>query len=403
MLEKSSSFLFYLKKPKSSSESKNIYLRLTVEGIISEVSIRRSWTQERWNSKLGRANGYKEDAKELNAYLDAIMMKVLQAKKYLMDNNRIITAKNLKNTLLGVDETKRFILKEFEAHNQKMRSLIGIEFAKGTFKRYSTALNHTKKFIKWKYKVEDIELSKLDYEFISEYSYWYRTENNCSHNTTMKYLTYLKKIVLLCLKKGWINRDPFLEFKLSKKEVEKEYLTKAELKHIADKDFGVERLNQVRDIFIFSCYTGLAYVDSKNLRRDQIIVGIDGEKWIVTARQKTKTPTKLPLLPQAMKILNAYKHFPTNENKGLALPVISNQKMNAYLKEIAVICKINKLMTFHMARHTFATTVTLSNGVPIETVSKMLGHKSLQQTQHYAKILDTKISFDMKALREKLQ
>lgn len=179
------------------------------------------------------------------------MMKVLQAKKYLMDNNRVINTKNLKNTLLGVDETKRFILKEFEAHNQKLNSLIGIEYANGTCNRYSTALNHTRNSIKWKYKVEDIELSKLDYEFISEYSYWYRTEKNCCHNTTMKYLIYLKN-VLLCLKKDWIPRDPFLDFKLSKKEVEKEYLTKSELKRITDKNFGVEQLNQVRDIFVFS-------------------------------------------------------------------------------------------------------------------------------------------------------
>jgi len=164
----------------------------------------------------------------------------------------------------------------------------------------------------------------------------------------------------------------------------------------------MDRINQIRDIFLFCCYTGLAYIDVKNLRRSQIVLGIDGEKWIITQRQKTESPTRLPLLPQAMEIIERYSNHPKCEVKGLVLPVLSNQKMNSYLKEIADLCEIDKPLTFHIARHTFAATITLGNGVPIETVSKMLGHKSLKQTQHYAKILDTKISQDMQVLRAKL-
>jgi integrase len=151
---------------------------------------------------------------------------------------------------------------------------------------------------------------------------------------------------------------------------------------------------------LFCCYTGLEYIDVKNLRKDQIKVGIDGEKWIFTQRQKTETPTRLPLLSQALEIIEAYENHPQCSNKGLLLPVMSNQKMNAYLKVIADVCGIQKTLTFHIARHTFATSITLGNGVPIETVSKMLGHKLLKQTQHYAKILDLKVSHDMAKLRE---
>ncbi|MFY7918741.1 MAG: site-specific integrase, partial [Chryseotalea sp.] len=175
-----------------------------------------------------------------------------------------------------------------------------------------------------------------------------------------------------------------------------------ELDSIIEKKFSIERLKQVRDIFIFCCYTGLAYADVQKLSRDEITTGIDGEKWIWTSRQKTDTATRIPLLPQALEIINRYKDEPSCLNKGRLLPVLSNQKMNGYLKEIADACGITKKMTFHTARHTFATTVTLSNGVPIETVSKMLGHRNLKTTQHYAKILDIKVGADMRVLRERL-
>jgi integrase len=217
----------------------------------------------------------------------------------------------------------------------------------------------------------------------------------------MKYLANFKKVVLICVKKGWIHKDPFQGFKLAKREVERPFLTESELREISSKQFATERHNYVKDIFLFSCYTGLAYADVKKLNRIEIAVGVDGEQWIFTKRQKTETATRVPLLPEALQILNRYEDHPQCINEGKILPVLSNQKMNAYLKEIADVCGINKNLTFHIARHTFATTVTLSNGVPMETVSKMLGHKNLRTTQHYAKILDKKVSEDMLALRNK--
>jgi integrase len=188
---------------------------------------------------------------------------------------------------------------------------------------------------------------------------------------------------------------------MTKREVERPFLVKDELNRIINKTFSVSRMGQVRDIFVFCCYTGLAYADVKKLTREEITIGIDGEKWIWTSRQKTDTTTRVPLLPPALEILERYKEHPQCLNEGRLLPVLSNQKMNSYLKEIADACEITKKMTFHTARHTFATTVTLSNGVPIETVGKMLGHRNLKTTQHYARILDKKVSDDMKTLRLK--
>lgn len=195
--------------------------------------------------------------------------------------------------------------------------------------------------------------------------------------------------------------DPFINYKSKLVEVERPFLSQEEIEVMFSKEFKTERLNQVKDIFLFSCFTGLAYSDVKKLSYKNVGLGIDGERWIFINRTKTDTRSNIPLLPIASAILDKYNENPQVVNQEKLLPVLSNQKMNAYLKEIADVCEINKELTFHIARHTFATTVTLSNGVPIESVSKMLGHKNLKTTQHYAKILDLKVSNDMQILKEK--
>ena len=255
--------------------------------------------------------------------------------------------------------------------------------------------------MKWKYKIADVDIDKLNYEFISEYEFWLKSVRKCGHNTTMKYLANFKKIVLRCLKNGWLQKDPFLGFNMAKREVERTALTEYELEKLSNIKFSIERLEIVKNIFLFSCYSGLAYADVLKLKRSEIAAGIDGEKWIFTKRQKTDVSSRIPLLPAALEIINRFEGHPQCKEKDRVLPVLSNQKMNSYLKEIADACGISKNLTYHIARHTFATTVTLSNGVPIETVSKMLGHRNIKTTQHYAKILDKKISEDMKIIRNK--
>ncbi len=206
----------------------------------------------------------------------------------------------------------------------------------------------------------------------------------------------------MAIKLEWIEKDPFERFKFSFNKVDRGYLTEKELNTIKSKSFNIPRLQFVKDLFIFSCYTGLSYIDVINLTNENIIMGIDGEYWIQTIRQKTEMVVNIPLLPVALNILNNYKDHPKSIHGDQLFPSLSNQKLNSYLKEVGDICEIQKSLTFHMARHTFATTVTLSNGVPIETVSKVLGHSNLSTTMIYARVLKTKISEDMHKLKDKL-
>lgn len=396
--------LFYLKKPKNFKEGERpVYLRVTVNGISSEICTKRKCDYSNWNNTAGRMDGKTEFAKSLNSYLEVLQRKVYETRKNLVENDHPVTAENIKILLLGkeISHHKYMLMEIFKHHNEQMAELVGSEYAPGTLERYTTSYNHTRSFLEWKYKVSDMDITRLNYEFISEYEFWLKSVRKCEHNTTMKYLSNFRKIVKRCLLNGWLQKDPFMGFKMPKREVERTALTEMELQTMATKTFSIERLTLVRDIFLFSCYSGLAYADVKKLRRIDIIIGVDGEKWIVSKRQKTDVTARIPLLPPALAILDQYNNHPVCIVEGRILPVLSNQKMNSYLKEIADSCGITKNLTYHIARHTFATTVTLSNGVPIETVSKMLGHRNLKTTQHYARVLDTKISMDMKQLRNK--
>jgi integrase len=234
-----------------------------------------------------------------------------------------------------------------------------------------------------------------------DFEFFLRSERKCANNSAVKYIRNFGKIIRICIANRWLTYDPFLNYKNKIKTVDRFFLTNRELQEISDRNLATDRLTQVRDIFLFCCFTGLAYADVKNLRKWDIVTGIDGEKWITIKRQKTDTSSRIPLLPAATTLIQRYAEHPQCESSGRVLPVLSNQKMNAYLKEIADICAINKPITFHIARHTFATTVTLLNGVPIESVSKMLGHTNIQTTQHYAKILDIKVGADMAILKKR--
>lgn len=395
--------LFFIRtSKKTDNEPVAIYLRITINRKRIEKTTNRFVDRSMWAADIGRMRGNRTETKDLNNFLDALTSKVYAAEREMILDGKEVTYESFKDKWLGRDVKKHMLLEVFKQHNEEVALLIGKDFSPATLMRYKTSLDHTRNFIEWKYKTSDIDITKLNYEFISSYALWLKTVRDCNHNSTMKYLANFKKIVLICLKNGWIIKDPFLGFKITKLEVERPILTELELQQISLRKFPGERLNLVKDIFIFSCYTGLAYADVKKLKRSEIIVGVDGEKWISTKRQKTDTASRIPLLPVASALIDQYQDNLQCSVKDRVLPVLSNQKMNAYLKEIADTCGIDKNLTFHIARHTFATTVTLSNGVPIETVSKMLGHKNLRTTQHYAKILDLKVGEDMMALKRKL-
>jgi len=399
------SVLFYARKSKKTSKGLcPIYIRLTINGQRLDQSIQRYVDSGLWSAASGRVKGNTEQARQVNSYLDTLTSKVLKLEREMVLDGIPVNFESFREKWLGITEAPRMLMEIFQQHNDQMEALIraGKDFSPGTLDRYNTCRDHVRAFIRWKYRMEDIDIKRLDFEFATDLEFWFKTQRNCSHNTTLKYISNLKKIVNACIRKGWLTKDPFAGFKMTKVEIDREALTETELDKIRAKVFPIDRLNIVRDIFLFSCYTGLAYADVKKLRRTEIAPGVDGNFWIFTNRQKTDTSSRIPLLPPAQAIIEKYKDFPVCYDSGYVLPVLSNQKMNAYLKEIADCCGISKNLTFHIARHTFATTITLSNGVPIESVSKMLGHRNLKTTQHYAKVLDRKISDDMSQLKIKL-
>lgn len=401
-MSKTFGLLFYLKKSKASaSGTLPIYLRITIDGKRTEISTKRTIEIKKWSVEANKAIGRTEDIRELNAYLDSLVSKVYQCQRDLIRDNKEVTTETLKNKFLGIEEKQVTLINLFKDHNKQVEKLIGNGYSAGTLERYKTVCKHLQEFMKHTYNVSDYRLNKINHKFITDFEFYLKSERECAHNSTIKYIKNFKKIVRIAIANDWIVKDPFLNYKVQLKEVKREFLSEEEMQTMLDKDLHTHRLELVRDIFIFCCYTGLAYSDVKKLSKDSIVIGIDGDKWIKTNRTKTGTRSSIPLLPPALKILKKYENSPLSVSKGVLLPVLSNQKSNAYLKEIADLCGIKKNLTTHLARHTFATTVTLSNGVGIESVSKMLGHTSIKTTQHYAKILDRKVSDDMAILKQK--
>ena len=394
---------FYAKSTKANGDGLlPIYVRLTIDGKRFEYSTKKFVEKSKWSAETSRMKGNSEEARSINGLLDFTRNRINEIQFELLKENKPLTIEEFKGKIQGTAERQRFLIPIFQDHNNKIKALLGKEYAPGTLERYETSLRHTEEFLMWKYNLKDIDILQIDHAFITDYEFFLRTVRNCANNTAVKYIKNFNKIIKICLANHWIERNPFANYKSKVKEVERVYLSEEEIQEISNKEFATERLSLVRDIFLFSCFTGLAYIDVKNLTKSHISLGIDGEKWIFTHRQKTESASKIPILPVTQMIIDKYADHPQALNQDKLLPILSNQKMNAYLKEIAAVCKIDKELTFHIARHTFATTVTLTNGVPIESVSKMLGHKNLRTTQHYAKVLDKKVGEDMKLLKEKM-
>ncbi|WP_284653464.1 site-specific integrase [Flavobacterium terrisoli] len=394
---------FYAKSTKMNSDGKlPIYVRLTVNGQRLEFSSKKFIEKSKWSPELAKMKGQTDEARSINSYLDMMRSKVLGAELQLIHKHEELSIENFQSILLDKDNKARMLIPIFQDHNNRMKELLGKQYAPGTLQRFEVTLNHIKNFLIWKHNISDIRIDKFDFAMVTDFEFYLRSVKNCSNNTAVKYVRNFRKIINICLNNDWIEKNPFSKYEGKVYEVDKEFLTEEEIQKIYVKKFMNARLEQVRDIFIFCCFTGLAYIDVQQLRKDHLGIGIDGNKWIFKNRQKTDTRSKIPLLPIAEELIQKYAEHPKCLNEDRILPVLSNQKMNSYLKEIGDVCGINKEITFHMARHTFATSVTLTNGVPIESVSKMLGHKSLRTTQHYAKIVDKRVSDDMAILKEKL-
>jgi site-specific recombinase XerD len=310
----------------------------------------------------------------------------------------------IRDKVLGAGQSGPTLVSLIEYHNQEQ----GIKLAHGTIKNYYTTQSYLRKFLQQRYRRMDIPLSELNYKFLADFENYLLNyiptdhQKQIHNNGIMKHIERLRKMVNIAIVLDWLPKDPFASFKKHFDKVERQCLNAAELNELARKEFKIERLEQVRDMFLFSCYTGLSYIDLAELTPDNIIIGIDGNLWLATSRAKTETSVRVPLLPTAKQLIDKYRKDLKALSNGTVFPVISNQRMNGYLKEIADICGIAKTLTFHIARHTFATTVTLSNGVPIESVSKMLGHTSIRTTQIYAKVIEHKLSEDMRNLEHRI-
>jgi site-specific recombinase XerD len=397
------SVLFYIKRSKLLKDGQApVYLRITVDGQMAEISLKRSVNPSIWDTARNKAKGNSFDAQELNDYLNSARAQVFNHYKQLQESGRLTNAKILRNAFLGLGE-KQWTLKElFSEHNANMKMLVGKEYSPLTLQRFEAGLKHVLIFMKLQYNSQELALSEIDNKFITRFEFYLKATAKCQHNSAMKHVKALKKIIRIALANDYIRKDPFINYRITQKEVERNCLTENELRIIFEKSLTIERISVIRDLFLFQCYTGLAYRDLAELTPDNIQKGIDGRIWIYTRRRKTDVPCHIPLLPIAEKILAKYENHSCVFFTNKLFPVPSNQKMNAYLKELADLCEIKKKLHTHLARHTYATTVTLSNGIPMETVSKLLGHRKIQTTQVYAKVLDDKISAEMEILRQKL-
>ena len=389
--------LFYLKK---GSEKKNgevmIMARITIDGKLCQFSTKQSILPENWNIAAGKAKG--KDAGRINALLEDIKASLNNIYHEQQRRDNYVTAEKVKNEFLGHSEKHETILDLFKKHNDDVKQLVGISKTIATYRKYEVTRRHLAEFIQSKYNISDIAINEITPMFITDFELYLRTTCKCSYNTTAKFMQFFKRIILIARNNGILIGDPFANYKIRLEKVDRGYLSEDEIKIILKKKMVSERLENVRDLFIFSCFTGLAFSDIHGLRKEHIVEDSNGVRWIRKGRQKTKIMCNIPLMEVPLKILEKYSTNEYCRKHGVLFPVLCNQKMNACLKELADICGIKKTLTTHVARHTFAT-FALANGVSIESVAKMLGHTNVQMTRHYARVLDRTVIREMSQIK----
>lgn len=380
-----------------------LYARVTYLGKRSEISLTLKVDCNKWDPKIGFVKGNNPDAKRTNTEIVNIKNAINQAYDDLERIEEFITAEKIKSKYLGEEKSQRMLLEVFDEHNKNLEELIGKGIVKATHTKYVTIRDKVSAFIAFKFKKTDVYLENIAYSFITDFEHYLKVKQHISHNVVMSYIKRVKRIITISVNNRWLSHNPFAGFVCTSKKVERTELEDYELDTLEGKHFSILRLEEVRDCYLFSCYTGYAFVDAEKLSPGHIVRGKDGQLWINTDRTKSKIEANVPLLPKALAIIEKYKYHPECQAMGRLLPMKSNQKMNAYLKEIADLCGIEKNLTTHTARHTFATTVTLENDVPIESVSKMLGHTKITTTQIYARVKEKKVSKDMMRLKKSIQ
>ena len=396
MIKSTFSILFLVRKSRQGKGGETaITMRITVNGRFTEMNTLRKVPLSLWEQKKERAIGKGPIPIEINRHLESLRTRAYEIHKELVERDGYADPLTIKEYLQGKHISQKMFYATFEEHNERMAQLVGIEYDRTTLARYRLCLRYFKEMVSRKTKVADIPIKNLNGEMIRNFETFLKIEKHVAHNTMIRYMKCLKKVTNLALANGWISINPFAGIKFSEKKVVKDFLTIEEVNTIRTKEFGIERLDMVRDIFIFCCYTGLAFIDVYNLKPEHITEDAHGRKWIHKQRQKTDVEFFVPLLEYPLSLIEKYRNHPMCRANGTIFPVYANQKMNSYLKEIADFCGIKKHLTMHTARYTFATTITLANNVKLENVSKMLGHTNTRMTLHYAHIMNESLAQEM--------
>lgn len=393
--------LFYLKR---NAPKKNglipVMCRITVNSKICQFSCKLDVEEKLWNVELGKMTGRSLVAQETNRMLDKIRVGINKSYQDICDRDSYVTAEKVRNAFLGMGMNHETLLAVFRQHNEDYAKQVGKIKSQRSYWKYCIVYKHLSEFIKQRYKVSDIALKELTPAFITDFELFLRTEKNHCTNTVWSYMMPFRSIIFMSINNGWLQRDPFYAYSITKEETKRGFLSKEEIKQMIDMTFKKKEYELIRDLFIFCTFTGLTFIDMKNLTKDNLQVSFDNHLWIKTERQKTGVESNIRLLDIPLQIINKYEGT-AEGNLLLPVPCYANCKYG--LKVIAKKCGINKNVTWHMSRHTYATTICLSNDVPIETLSKMLGHRSIKTTQIYAKITGEKISRDMEQLARKLE
>jgi site-specific recombinase XerD len=372
-----------------------ILARIIINGEMAHFSTKFHIQPDRWLTREGRTVGLTHEEKQINLWLGDFWSLIRQRYNEIVMQGEVATADRVKQAVLKLDQRGVKILDLFDDFNADYLKMVNKGTTHKTYTRYLLTRNLLADFISERHKRKDMVVAEINSKFVNDFFVWLRNHDTNSHNYHMKFIQRFRTVFNVARNNGWVQGDPFASFKMRFEEIDRGYLTKAELETLMTKSMPSVRMERVRDLFVFSCFCGLAYVDVKELSATDIVRGDDGNLWIDTRRIKTGAQVNVPLLKVPLAIIQKYSGVGRN---GKLFNVPSNQKVNDYLKEIAAICGIDKRVTYHLARHTFSTTVTLSNGVPLETVSKMLGHKNIRTTQIYARMTKDRISNDMNAL-----
>lgn len=392
--------LFFLKKNQTKKNGLcPVMGRISIGRTMAQFGAKLEADASKWNPKAGRMDGKSHHALEVNRKIDKINLRINSHYKELLQNKGRVSAEEVKNAFQGIASTQETLLKVFTEHNETFRKRVGIDREATTYKKYCNAYNHLSKFLQKKYNVRDMSFKQLTYAFIEAYDFHLRVTLKMKPNSILRNILPLRKMVRFAVNKGYISADPFAPYKPERGKSVHRFLTMEDLKKIMSTDFHSHFRNLTRDMFVFASFTGMAYSDMRKLTVKELVTTDDGNKWIVTARKKTGTVSRIRLLDIPIRIIEKYEKERISE-KVFPMPNYTTADIN--LKRIAEICEIETNVTFHMGRHFFASQVCLSQGVPIETVSRMLGHKDIHTTQIYATVSNDKINSDMKKLSSRI-